>query len=91
MSSVITDDVSSVRYSLGLLVLIRAALTRLKLVWDDKNIAFSSRICLIMDPRSRAPRKNTSQGNKVLPQLLHISYKYNATNEEVYAKIQQAI
>ena len=44
-----------------------------------------------MDPHSTAPKKNTSQGNEVLPQLLHISYKDHVTNEKVRAKIQQAI
>ena len=28
-----------------------------------------------MGPHSRAPKKNTSHGNEVLPQILHISYK----------------
>ena len=41
-------------------------------------------VCLwIIDPHSRAPYKNTSHGNEVLPQ--------DVTNEEVRAKIQQAI
>ena len=44
-----------------------------------------------MDPHSRAPKKNTSHGNEVLPQDLHISYKDRVTNKEVRAKIQQAI
>ena len=44
-----------------------------------------------MDPHSRAPKKNTSHGNEVLPQDTTISYKDNVTNEEVRAKIQQAI
>ena len=45
-----------------------------------------------MGPHSRAPKKNTSHGNDVLPQdtSLHISYKDHVTNEEVRAKIQQA-
>ena len=42
-----------------------------------------------MDPHSKVPKKNTNLGNEVLPQdtthLLHV------TNEEVRAKIQQAI
>ena len=60
-----------------------AALTRLKPIWIDKSISLSSKIrlidalpchihlpvCLwIMDPDSRAPKKNTSHGNEVLPQ-----------------------
>ena len=45
-----------------------------------------------MDPHSRAAKKNTSHGNKVLPQdTKRISYKDHVTNEEVRAKIQQAI
>ena len=45
-----------------------------------------------MDPHSRAAKKNTSHGNKVLPQdTTRISYKDHVTNEEVRAKIQQAI
>ena len=44
-----------------------------------------------MDPYSRAPKKNTSHGNEVLPQnTTHLS-KDHVTNEEVRAKIQQAI
>ena len=44
-----------------------------------------------MDPYSRAPKRNTSHGNEALLQLLHTSYKDHVTNEEVHAKIQQAI
>ena len=44
-----------------------------------------------MDPYSRAPKRNTSHGNEALLQLLHTSYKDHVTNEEVRAKIQQAI
>ena len=45
-----------------------------------------------MDPYSRAIKKNTSRGNELLPQdTTHISYKDHVTNEEVHAKIQQAI
>ena len=44
-----------------------------------------------MDPHSRAPKKNTSHGNECYRKILHISYKDHVTNEEVHAKIQQAI
>ena len=44
-----------------------------------------------MDPHSRAPKKNISHGNEVLQQDTTISYKAHVTNEEVCAKIQQAI
>ena len=43
-----------------------------------------------MDPQSRAPKKNTSHGNEVLPQDTTHLYKDHVTNEEVRAKIQQA-
>ena len=44
-----------------------------------------------MDPLSRAPKNNTSHGNEVLPQDTTISYEDHVSNEEVRAKIQQAI
>ena len=43
-----------------------------------------------MDPHCRAPKKNTSHGNEVL-EILCISYKDHVTNEELCAKILQAI
>ena len=50
-------------------------------------------VCLwIMDPHSRAPKKNTNHGNEVLPQdTTHLIQRPYVTNEEVRAKIQQAI
>ena len=42
-----------------------------------------------MDPHSTAPKQNTSHGNH--RKILHISFKDKVTNEEVRAKIQQAI
>ena len=45
-----------------------------------------------MDPHSRAPKKNTGHGNEVLPQdTTHLIQRPHVTNEEVCAKIQQAI
>ena len=44
-----------------------------------------------MDPHSRAPKKNTSHRKEMLPKILYISYKDHVINEEVHAKIQQAI
>ena len=44
-----------------------------------------------MYPHSRAPKKNTSHGNRCYHKILRISYKDHVTNEEVRAKIQQAI
>ena len=44
-----------------------------------------------MDPHSRAPKRNASHRNEVLRKILRISYKDLVTNQEVRAKIQQAI
>ena len=44
-----------------------------------------------MDPHSRAPKKNTSDGNEVLPQDTTHLIQRPCYNEEVRAKIQQAI
>ena len=44
-----------------------------------------------MDPHSRTTKKNTSQRNEVYRKILRISYKDNITNQEAFAKIQQAI
>ena len=44
-----------------------------------------------MDPHSRAVKKNTSLGNMGYCKILRTSYKDHVTNEEVRAKIQQAI
>ena len=44
-----------------------------------------------MDPHSRDPKRNTSHGNECCRKILRISYKDHVTNEEVRAKIQQAI
>ena len=49
-------------------------------------------VCLwIMDPHHRAPKKNTSHGNEVLPQDTTYLIQRHNTNEEVRAKIQQTI
>ena len=44
-----------------------------------------------MDPHSRAPKKNASHGNEVLPQDATHLIQDHVTNEEVRAKIRQAI
>ena len=44
-----------------------------------------------MDPHSRAPKKNTSKEMRCNRKILRISYKDHVTNEEVRAKIWQAI
>ena len=45
----------------------------------------------MMYPHSRAPKKNTNHEMRCYRKILHISYKDHVTNEEVCAKIQQAI
>ena len=50
--------------------------------------AVRRRNCMI---QLQIPKKNTSYENEVLPQILRISYKDHVTDEEVRAKIQQAI
>ena len=105
LGSVITEEGSKPEI-LSRIARTTAALTRLKPVWIDKSISLSSKIdttdalpchihlpvcLLIMDPHSRAPKKNTNNGNGVLQKILHISYKDHVTNEQVRAKIQQAI
>ena len=44
-----------------------------------------------MDPHSRAPKKNTAMEMRCYRKILFFSYKDYVTNEEVCAKIQQAI
>ena len=44
-----------------------------------------------MDPQSRAQKKNTSHGNEVLQQNTTHLIKDHVTNEEVRAKIQEAV
>ena len=45
-----------------------------------------------MDPHSRAPKKNTRDMEmRCYRKTLHISYKDHVTNEELCAKIEQAI
>ena len=80
LGSVITDEGSKPEI-LSRIAQTTAALTRLKPVWNDRYFfqtqdttdALSCHIhppvCLsIIDPHSRAPKKNTSHGNEVLPQ-----------------------
>ena len=44
-----------------------------------------------MGPHSRAPKKNASYGKRCYCKILRISYKDHLINEEVLAKIQQAL
>ena len=71
LGSAITDEGSQPEI-LSRIAQTTTALTKLKPVWNDRSISLSSKIhlpvCLwILDPHSRAPKKNTSNGNEVLP------------------------
>ena len=76
LDSVITDEGSKPEI-LSRIAQTTAALTRLKPVWNDRSISFSSKIRLMRSlvtfiflyPSSRAPKKKqkTSHGNVVLP------------------------
>ena len=82
-----------------------AALTRLKPVWNDRSISLSPEIRLMHSLVTSIflyaceSRTLTAEHQRIIQALemrcyrkiLHISYKDHATNEEVCAKIQQAI
>ena len=83
----------------------RAALTRLKPVWIDKSISLSSKIrlmrsrvtsiclyaCETWTLTAELQRRIQAMEMRCYRKILHISYKDHVTNEEVRAKIQQAI
>ena len=82
-----------------------AALTRLKPVWIDKSISLSSKIRLMRSLVTsiflyaceswaltvELQRRIQGMEMRCYRKILHISYKDHVTNEEVRAKIQQAI
>ena len=82
-----------------------AALTRLKPVWIDKGISLSSKIrlmrslvtsiflyaCESWTLTAELQRRIQAMEIRCYHMILHISYKDHVTNEEVRAKIQQAI
>ena len=82
-----------------------AALTRLKPVWIDKSISLSSKIrlmrslvlsiflyaCESWTLTAELQRRIQAMEMRCYCRILHISYKDHVTNEEVRAKIQQAI
>ena len=77
--SVITDEGSKPEI-LSRIAQTTASLTRLKPVWNDRSISLTSEIRLTHLMQTRCYRK-----------ILLISYKDRVTNEEIRAKIQQAI
>ena len=82
-----------------------AALTRLKPVWNDRSISLSSKIqlmyslvtsiflyaCESWTLTAELQRRIQVMEMRRYPKILRISYKDRVTNEEVRAKIQQAI
>ena len=82
-----------------------AALTRLKSIWIDKSISLSSKIrlmrslvtstflyaCESWTLTAELQRRIQAMEMRCYRKILRISYKDHVTNEEVCAKIQQAI
>ena len=82
-----------------------AALTRLKPVWNDRSISLSSKIQLMRSLvtsiflyaceswtfTAELRRRIQAMEMRCYRKVLRISYKDHVTNEEVRAKIQQAI
>ena len=104
VGSVITDEGSKPGI-LSRTVQTTAALTRLKPVWKDSNISLSSKIQLLcsLDTaiflydceswtlKAERQRRIQAMEMRCYRKILHVSYKDHVTNEEVRAKIQQAI
>ena len=104
LGSVIIDEGSKPEI-LSRIAQITAALTRLKPVRIDKSISLSSKIrlmrsfvtfiflyaCESWTLRAELQRRIQAMEMKCYRKILHISYKDHVTNEEVRAKIQQAI
>ena len=83
----------------------RNTLTRLKPVWNDRSISLSSKTRLMCSlvtsiflyvgeswaPTAELQRRIQAMEMRCYCNILHISYKDHVTNEEVCAKIRQAI
>ena len=81
-----------------------SSMTRLKPVWNDRNISRSSKIrlmrslvtsiflyaCESWTLTAELQRRIQAMEMRCYRKILHISYKDHVTNEEVCAKIQQA-
>ena len=104
LGSGITDEGSKPEILSGL-AQTTTALTRLKPVWIDKSISLSSKIrpmrslvtsiflyaCESWTLTSELQRRIQAMEMRCYRKILRISYKNHVTNEEVRAKIQQAI
>ena len=104
LGSVITDEGSKPEI-LSRIAQTTASLTRLKPVWNDRNISLSFKIrlmrslvtsiflyaCKSWTLTAELQRRIQAMEMRCYCKILHISYKDHVTNEEVCAKIQQAI
>ena len=103
LGSVITDEGSKPEI-LSRTAQTTAALTRLEAVWIDKSISLSSKIRLVRSfvtsifryaceswtLTAELQRRIKAMEMRCYSKILHI-YKNHVTNEEVHAKIQQAV
>ena len=104
LGSVLSDEGSKPEI-LSRIAQTTAALTRLKPIWIDKSISLSSKIrlmcslvtsvflhtCESWTLTAELQRRILAMEMRCYRKILHISYKDHVTNEEVHAKIQQAI
>ena len=104
LGSVVADEGSKPEI-LSRIAQTTAALTRLKPVWNDRSISLSSKIRLmrsLVTPiflyaceswtiTAELQRRMYAREMRCYRKVLRISYKDHVTNEEVRAKIQQAI
>ena len=104
LGSVITDEASKPEI-LPRIAQAIAALTRLKPVWNDRSISLSSKIRLMYSLvtfiflyayeswtfTAEHQRRRQAMEMRCYRKILHISYKDHVTNQEIRAKIQQAI
>ena len=104
LGSVITDEGSKPEI-FSRIAQTTAALTRLKPVWNNRSISFSSKIRLMRSPvtsiflyaceswtlKAEVQRRMQATEMRGYRKILSISYKDHVTNEKVRAKIQQAM
>ena len=104
LDSVITDEGSKPEL-LCRIAQATAALTRLKPIWSDKSISLSSKIrlmcslvtsvflhtCESWTLTAELQRRIQAMEMRCYRKILHISHNDHVTDEEVRAKIQQAI
>ena len=104
LGSVITDEGSNPEI-LSKIAQATAALTRLKPFWNDRSISLSSKIrlmrslvtsiflyaCESWTLTAELQRRIQAKEMRCYRKILRISYKDSITNEDVRAKIQQAI